>query len=513
VIVNLFTTGRNEHPLADAKFLKKVLADLPSGDLEVIDEIAGWLEALGNADAIRPEALLAATCQLDEAAQPALRRVTRGYLTSLQRSRAEEERCWLLCCNYWQHSAALYGALCMLGAPGDRKSEARKGSDALKPRLSLLLARQLAALAAFGKWRHFHYERLSAAFWQSLGAAFLTSERLALANKSLSIYPTVTEPTSPGRQYVQFLAFEASSPASLEPLEIELVEKLVAHFAPLFVLGATDRPDNVYWVDAALGEPPLRLAKRPAPSPTVRLLAFGSAPQRLAELTGVVARGGEVPPELALGGQYPPHVVLRVLHHLAAYWGSQPPLRVHQRHLVKTGRLRTLHGFEHCLEVLRGEPVSANPVESWQVENVSLGGFAVGLPGGRRELLRIGELVALQPEGGDNWLIAVVRRYGRDRDRDVQSAGLQTLSKQPALLALHVSGQQVYAADRGDPAVLLDDPKQADDVRVLLPASTFDLGESYDSKVDGRHALLSPVQLIEAARDYQIGRFRVRYAH
>jgi hypothetical protein len=511
VIAKLFSSSENLHPLADPKAIKAVLAELPAGDdLKAIDELTGWFESLCNADNIRPEQLLPATRQLDEAGQGLLRRIVRAYLITppTERSRADEQRVWSLCGAYFHYCGLLYGTLCAAGAPqGEVKSEARKSADLLRPHLPVLFGRQIAALAALGKWRHFHYERLPGEFWQRLGAAYLGSERLGLASKPVGLYPGLPETTS-AQQYTQFLVFEASSPDSLLPLEIEIAEKVIAYFAPLFVLGPGNRADNVYWIDAGQGNPPLRLVVPPSPAATVRLLALGRAPEALSELVRTVERG-EVPANLALGGQYPARAVLRVLQHLAAYWAPQPPLRQHKRHLVKTGSLRALQGFEGCLSVVRGQP-RVEEAETWQVENVSLGGFGAALPSGRRELLRIGELVALQPEGGDNWLIAIVRRYGRDRD--TQSAGLQTLSKQAAPLLLRVCGSQRYGADGGVPAILLDDASQENAVRVLLPATTFDLSESYDSKVAGRSALLSPIELLEAGRDYQIGRYRLRYA-
>jgi len=51
-----------------------------------------------------------------------------------------------------------------------------------------------------------------------------------------------------------------------------------------------------------------------------------------------------------------------------------------------------------------------------------------------------------------------------------------------------------------------------DSVRVLVPAAFFDFKESYDSKLDGKPILLSPVELIESGADFQIGRYKLLYA-
>ena len=59
---------------------------------------------------------------------------------------------------------------------------------------------------------------------------------------------------------------------------------------------------------------------------------------------------------------------------------------------------------------------------------------------------------------------------------------------------------------------MIDPEDAADGVRLVLPATTFDLRESYTVEIDGRQGWLSPVELMESGGDYQIGRFRLRYA-
>jgi hypothetical protein len=79
VILNLFSS-RPEHPLGDAKELKRVIAELPLDNVfKAVDEVYGWLESLLNADGFRVDHLLDVVRQLDEAAQQDVRRLTRDY--------------------------------------------------------------------------------------------------------------------------------------------------------------------------------------------------------------------------------------------------------------------------------------------------------------------------------------------------------------------------------------------------------------------------------------------------
>lgn len=104
-------------------------------------------------------------------------------------------------------------------------------------------------------------------------------------------------------------------------------------------------------------------------------------------------------------------MLVKVLRHLSFYWATVPPQREHVRHAVKT-RISVLQGFEACLTVFAGDVARLGVergAESWVVENVSLGGFCAGTEE-IGEWLKIGILLCIQPEGGDNWVLGMVRR-------------------------------------------------------------------------------------------------------
>src|SRR5438034_8721753 len=130
--------------------------------------------------------------------------------------------------------------------------------------------------------------------------------------------------------------FAASSPDSLLPVEIELVERLIAHLAGSFKLTTSLRPDIVYCFDLANHEPPVRAAHLPHRAATLRFFAAGGAVKEIEKLVQTVKSTGAVPPSIALGSNYEPEVVLDVLEHLALHWAPKPPERRAQRHRVKS---------------------------------------------------------------------------------------------------------------------------------------------------------------------------------
>lgn len=516
-MLKIFTRDEHSHPLADAKELKLVFAGLVAGDpAKSLDELAGWMESVANADGVSPVQMFDIVRQLDDAAQPFVRHLTRDFLAPSQRTPSAEQKLWQLCVGYWDFTVQAYQAVIdgFLAAASDKAQS--KLVEALRPDLPLLLSRHAAAVIARAKWRRFHHEPPLTGTWQALGQNFLLAEARKIDGEAVTLYPLSQIVTTPRREFIKAVALEASSLDSLLPVQIEVAEKLVAHFSPLFVLSRGNRPDNLYWIDASLDHAPQRLARLPVDTPGVRLLAFGEVPASLAAIIRVVERG-DLPPELNLAGQYSPRLVLSVLRHLANYWAATPPLRKHQRHAVSS-HLSVQHGFEACYSLVGGGAPPADddaldfsvPGDAWQIDDVSLGGFGVSVSGGRREWLRAGALIAVKPEQGGGWMLGLVRRVQRQSESQY-SVGLQTLARQVACVDLAVAGTPTRTG-MSERALLIDQADGADGVRLVLPASTFDLRESYRAWLDGRQALLSPVELLESGSDYQIGRFRLRFA-
>ena len=296
------------------------------------------------------------------------------------------------------------------------------------------------------------------------------------------------------------------------PLEIELADRLIAHFLPGFVFSADLLPNSVYWVDAASGSPPMRLARHPDEiTSTLRFFSPGSAPQALNELMRTVERG-DVPESLNLGGQYRAKVLLPVLKHLALYWAPSPPLREHRRHVVKT-RIAVLHGFDDSFTIFAGNVArlgKERSAESWVVENVSLGGFGAAVDDLFGDWLKVGALLSMQPEGGENWVLGAVRRYSRDSESQAR-VGIQSLSRQAQSVELRPRTTGL-AAIGAIPGLWLREGNVPGEARLVLPPTSFDLRESLEFSHDGRNYLLTPIELEESCGDYEIARYREHVA-
>jgi hypothetical protein len=502
-MLKLFSS-RPEHPLGDGKELKRVLATLPVDNaFKALDEIYGWLESLQNADDFRVDHFFDVVRQLDEAAQPHLRRVSRDYLLSPRLSKSDERRMWTMCYNYCGEVASRYAR----ALERAQQNPKERGSEALKASLPIAATRLMAARAAQLKWVKYRYGQVGEDLWRGLGRPYLAAEAAGYAQKAAQLYPAQAELTSVTQQYLQALVFYSSSMDSLMPLEIELADKLISHFLPGFIFSSSCLPDSVYWIDAASGAPPARLARAPDKhSPTLRFFSPGTAPQALNELIRNVELG-KVPADLNLGGEYQAKVLLPVLRHLALYWAPAPPQREHPRHAVKT-RISVLRGFDDCFTVFAGDIARLGKermAESWVVENVSIGGFGAGVDE-IGEWLTIGALLCMQPEGGDNWVLGVVRRYSKESDGHA-SVGIQALSRRAQSVDLRPRSAG-FSATGAIPGIWLRDGDAPGEVRMVMPQGSFDVRVNLEFAYAGQQFVLIPIELEKIGGNLEIGRYR-----
>lgn len=501
-MLNLFGSSRPDHPLADPKEARRILEAVPANDsIRALDELAHWHESVRGVEGFKAEYRAQLVQLIDEAAQIHLRKLAREYLSSPRLPRFQENRLWLAIHEYWKQSALALASCLELYASG------AKGADALKSVAPLLSVRALRALAAQMKWQYLRYGPFDNSLWAMVAKIYALAETKHYARTGVAAYPIVPGESSPEQEFIRAVVLAASSPDGLAPAEIEIAERLIAHLSASFTLVPEQQPDIAYWIDLAAGNPPLRLARPPQHAPSLRFFAAGKAGEHLEELIQTIRSSNAVPSSVNLGGSYEPPAVLAVLQHLAMVWSPKPPERKFARHAVKS-RLVVTHGFDGVLSALdptRSLDFNQSRIENWIVENVSAGGFGALVPQIKGEWLKIGALIGLQPEGGENWLIGVVRRFNRDTSQR-GTVGVQTFAKSAEAVQLRVEG------GRSDTVIgILLHPlagSSAAEAQVLLPAGVMLPGQNLEMQAEGKHFLLLPLGDGEHGDDYELLRFR-----
>ena len=479
--MKLFGGGKPDHPMADRKEAARILGELPAQDLKAVEELAHWHESISAAEGFKAEERAHRLALVDETAQPRLRKLAREYLAAVRGtrgSRAQENLLWARIHEYWRQAAQAH-ARCIDGVV-----QAGKGAE---KSVAPMVTGTLRALAQQLKWQHLRYGPIDAAVWGLMNRIVALAEARGIHEAR--------------REYLKAALFSASSPDSLLPPELELAERLIAELAPAFTAAPAPAPELPYWID--LGKPmaPARGARPAQPAASVRYIGPGPAHGALQTFIKRVETHKLVPTELKLGADVDPEMLLGVMRHLALYWAPEAPERKHKRHVVSSN-LKIAHGFDGVLQALGGGDSldfgAQGASETWTVENVSAGGFGARAPLARTEWLKVGALIAAQPDGASNWLVGTVRRVSKVSNQEVR-VGVQTLSKAPALsqFALRNNTQ----AD----GVLLPG---AADPSIALRAGVYIPGENLEAKVGDRQHVYMPQGVAARGDDYEIVRFR-----
>jgi hypothetical protein len=304
-----------------------------------------------------------------------------------------------------------------------------------------------------------------------------------------------------------------SSPDSLLPSEIELAERVIGDFAASLLLVGEGGPDLTHWTDLGEAMAPLRLAKTPQRTPGLRFLGAGSALGALEALIRRIEATGQLPASVTATGSFESEAAIEVMRHLLLYWSPAPPARQHPRHAVKS-RLSIVHGFDAVVGALNGagaapdsdkQAADKQGAENWIVENVSAGGFGAVVPQAKSDWLKIGALLAMQPDGGNNWVVGMVRRVTKVSSQEAR-VGIQTLSRSPQLAQFGLRGA---ARREPEPGVLLPaSGLGSGEASIALRTGVFVPGQTLENQRGGHSYVYMPQDLAERGDDYDIVRFR-----
>jgi len=491
-MIKLFGGGA-DHPMRNPKEAKRILDALPPDDVKALEELSHWLESVSTVEGFKPQERAALLISVDDAAQPRQRKLSRDYTATARPSKYQENRLWTQLHEYWKQAALAFGRML------DAAAQAPKSLD--PKTLALVATRAMRAAAQQVKWQHMRYGPFDPAVWGMLNKVYAFCEARGFAEASLVPYPSGSE-SSPRLEFVKALMFNASSPDSLLATEVDLAERVIAELAPGFAIGNAPAAGLIYWTDLARAMAPLRIVKPPEASAGLRCFGPGTA---LASLQGFVQKV-ETTRDLpaSLGTTKDPEAALDVLRHLAMLWSPEPPERKHARHSVKS-RLTIAHGFTGVIEVLDASgslDFDQKAVESWVVENVSAGGFGAIVPQAKSDWLRVGALLAMQPDGGNNWLVGAIRRVNRTSAQEAR-VGIETLSRSPKVMKFRVRG---LGEETGVllPAAVLG----SGEVAIALRSGVYPPGQNLEASIGDKEHVYMPQGSAERSEDYELVRFR-----
>jgi hypothetical protein len=499
--MKLFGAGKTDHPMSDVKDARKILDAVPAGDpFKALEDLSHWLDSVRTWEGFKADHRFQLLEMVDDAQQPHLRRLQRDYLAAQRLSGHQENRLWTAIRESCRQTGKAFESCLDFYASG------QKGSEDLKKSLPILTVRALRAFSGQMKWQYIRYGPLDHPLWGTVLKIYSLAEDRKIAQAKVAL-PGVRAETSPTYEFLKLVMLGASSPDALLPIEIDLVDRLISHMVGSFKLTLGLDADIAYCIDLLNIEPPVRVAHLPHRAPTLRYFSAAGALKEIEKLIQTVKSTGTLPSGLASGLSSEKEVALDVLEHLALNWSPKPPERKAPRHKVKS-RLAAIYGFESVLATL-GSPAASldrSKIESWVAENVSTGGFGASVPQLKSDWLKIGCLVGLQPEGGTNWIVGVVRRFQREGAQN-GSVGIQTLSRNPLAVKVRLQSGQATSRDE-ETAILLNPSDSAPEVDLLVRGAVLVSGQNLQIERNGKAYLLMPTGDRERGDDYELVRCR-----
>lgn len=514
-MLSFLTGSKVDHPMADAKKAREIIAELPTDPLKALADITQWLESLRDAKAFKADRLFENIDLLDGAAKNHQRKLGQDYFATARQQKFQENRLWTSSFTFWKALSDAY-LECVA-----RFESTQTGGTAFRKNLPVIVARTLRALSLQLKWVLVRYGPVDPRVWSDIGRLYQFAEASGFATNTVAIYPGAHGGGSVQQEFLKAVMLSASSTDGLSPVRQEIAERVVAHFSPGFRMAREPGPGCGYCFDIAGGRPPFRVIGDKAPvTTTARYFGAGEALAKLRRVEAVIRETGAIPSDVHLGGSYDNDTVLPVLRHLAAYWADDAPARSAQRRQTAT-RMTVLHGINEILGTLDpanndeldfSDPAEAdNPAESWIVENVSDGGYGAIIPAAKSDWVRVGALIGVKTEIARHWGIGIIRRVTRDEHQQ-RRVGIQSLSNIAIPVRIGKSGGAFASApaEPADSALLLSaTPNSQGEVGVVLREGIYNSRDSLDMVVNNKPYLLMPSRLAEGGEDFDWAMFKV----
>jgi hypothetical protein len=375
-------------------------------------------------------------------------------------------------------------------------------------KLPQVIARAIRTTSLRLKWQRMRYRPVETDIWQTLSQLWSYVEDKGLTRARVLVYE---DRSTLQREFVKPLMFAMSAVDSLPPVELDVVDKMIAHFAGRFELQQYPAKSCYFLIDIDQWTP----AARYRPGDVVRLgsrfFGPGDTVTELETISAQLAAGAISTNEFNLYEFADVETVVETLAHLERHWSVRRPERREARRR-SLAQLAIVSGYNEIVERIASNDVGVraedDEVESWGVENESEGGYGAVLPNERGEKLHVGELIAVRPSGSRVWAVGVIRRLAA-QDVERRYVGIELLARGVQTVPL----SNVKTGERAHTGLLLPshigDSVGQGEINLLLPTEGFSPDVSLEMEVYDNHYFLEPHMVLETGDDFEVARYRI----
>src|SRR6185503_6277241 len=171
VVRNWIVGSKADHPLADIKQVRALVADLPAHDyIKALDEITRWLNSVVEANSFKLDRLWEVADLLDTTAKNHHRRLLHDYLGMSRLQKFQENKLWTCGFNFAKALGETY-SLCVR-----QHQKNASGAGAVRKHIPVIVARALRAMAMQVKWIMLRYGPFEPRLWKAIGELYRHAE-------------------------------------------------------------------------------------------------------------------------------------------------------------------------------------------------------------------------------------------------------------------------------------------------------------------------------------------------
>lgn len=491
-----------EHPLADEQAALDLVSSLPADVHRALFDLGGWLEALRGLPELRLARKLEIVDLVDRTARDLIQRVQGEYLSGS----SADVHLWTSATNFLQQ---LFGAY--LEVLRDFQTHAL-GWGQIRDRAPLLVARTVGVGAQRLKWQLMRYAPVERDLWVALAQLWSYAEDRGITGSRILIYEGVESTLQ--REFLKPLMLAMSAADSLPPRDLDIAERIIAHYAERFELQRHPGRGCHFFIDIDSGSAPARYLPGTRVRPGLRFFGPGDMVAELEALSSSIATEEAIPQSLSLEGVSDLEQVVEVLGHLGRYWWARRPGRTEERKRT-LAQIAVVHGYKQIVDKLSGEATLDLSLdesdEIWKVENESEGGYGAVLPMGASEWVRVGTVLGVRAADSRIWGVGIVRRLAAREDNQ-RYVGIQLLGRGARIVTLRRLGDAQPAMTTVLLPSHVGDSVSQGEVTLLLPDGGFSSQATIAMQAYGRDYLLEPRMLLETGEDYDMAYYRVAQA-
>jgi len=535
-----------DHPLQGVDDAKKVLAEIAAGDPDKgLADITHWVAGMNATDSFSAGRRARILLTLDEAARPLWRLKSESYLLpdgpGGRRTEGDPNILRALFDSASEFAAGFEIVLNESANPDRSSRWVEQNHVLLHARNMRWLARRLALS---------HMLRLDAvgAIWERTHRLYHLAEEYEVARIPVQVFAGDRLKSSVRQEYTHMLLLELASPEGMRARDIELAFRIARTVAGSVRLEAARSTEAPFAVVPAGDARPGAAAGAAKSEPAPLYIATLGGLTRLRDMLERDKSSEDAAPDTLYGEAYSVGQRRALIKRLLEYWGADAPQR-RSRRVPLASKARIVAGFERVVEVIpaldksavspeearrdlqlsiddttrtlsRAKLRAAQSIGSARVIDASNGGLGLAIARSDATWARLGAIVGIAIEPGNEWLVGVLRRMfaiGKEL-----RLGIQVLAKAPRVLMLNAGSSlkdltwedavkhEATYRERFRKAILLEAKLPLTSGDLLLPPKLAQAGGRFEVPLPGGLQTISVAKLLDDSEHYQRASFEAK---